>query len=270
MLRSASRTLVAALWFAGCCPGASATDAAPSPDPAPRMTAVQPEPSADRAASAGSAPTVLPGLSIVEGHGGVVDNTMLIVCGEVKNTSGHTVAGVRVAVRLFDSQGKELSVTSILSEVAKDIGQPPVEAVGTDRQIVPNGESAPFCYYRSVEKIHGTVASHKLSIHAAGIFDKAPAVRLTTFKSTWDPTGSWDVMARLENAGPGDCRSPALALAVYDAAGKVVRVQEANSEAYFQRMLAPGQSTDIEVRAVGAEEIGTRVIGWADCSPDEF
>ena len=194
---------------------------------------------------------------------------MLILCGEVKNGTGRTVTGLRVAVRLFDKTGQEVNVTSILTEVAKDLGQPPMESVNTERQIVPSGETAPFCYYRSVEKIHGVVASHTLAVYGARVLADAPAVRLSGFKSQWDPIGYWDVTARIENGGPRDCRSPMMALAVYDAAGKVVRVQGAYSEAYFQKELAAGQGTDVEVRAVGAEQFGTRIQGWADCSPPE-
>jgi len=275
MLRTTALVFVPALSLAACCTSAAATDVSPSADPAPRVAQrtaapASPAPETSGAAAAEARVAPMPGLTIVEGHGGIEDGTMLILCGEVKNGTAKTIIDVRVAVRLFDAKGKELTVTSILTEVAKDLGQSPVESVNTDRQIVPPGETAPFCYFRSVEKIHGVVASHALTIHTARALDVPPVMRLSGFKSKWDPIGYWDVTARVENAGRTNCRSPAIALAVYDAAGKVVRVQEANSDAYFQKQLAPGQGTDIEVRAISAEKHGVRVQGWADCSSLEL
>ena len=205
-------------------------------------------------------------LRLIEGKGWLdSEQGFLKIAGEVKNESGQWITSVKVTIRLYDASGKEINTSSITTEVAKDLHQEPIERVYSERTFVPPGETAVFYFTRDVKSIKGTYASHKLSV-SARLAEDPPTMALTGFKAEKDSDGYFRVTGKIENTGRVGCRSPRAVLGLYGADGKILGALTEGPDSMFQKVLAPGQSVDVERKSIQLNGLTIDTIkGWADC-----
>jgi len=232
------------------------------PEPRERPT-VQQKTAARPPARSGVDPSRL---VLVEGRARLdVETGFLKIPGEIRNDTGQWITSACVAVRLFDAAGKEISTSSIATAVSEDLGREPGEFVYADRTFIPPGEVGVFMFMRDVKKIHGTYASHKLSVTARPA-EGAPVVALRGLATPKDGDGQLGARGHIDNTGAIGCRSPKAVLGLYAADGKLIATTTAQPDETFQKMLAPRKSIAFAIASVGEPGVAN-VKAWADCEP---
>ncbi|MCC6522310.1 MAG: hypothetical protein IT373_06595 [Polyangiaceae bacterium] len=206
-------------------------------------------------------------LVIVQGQSGIDDAGFLRIAGTVKNDTGAWLTSVRVTIRLYDAAGEEIGTDSITTEVAKDLGEEPIERVYAERTYVPPGEVAVFQFLRDVKKIKGTYASHALSVRALPA-ESPPTVSLTGFTAAKNADGHFEISGSIVNSGRVGCRSPKVVLGLYAADGTLLWADYEMPDETFQKILGPGQSVAVPKKPVPQSDLPiASVKGWADCEP---
>lgn len=202
-------------------------------------------------------------LTIVEGRSGVDKDTgFLHIMGMIKNdTSGH-IGAPRVAIDLFDADGKPIGVSSIAA--ADGHGE---SALGM-RTNVPPGEMSPFHYIRDIKKLARPYASHKLEAKAwpsAGKFNPV-AIDVKIDKEMVGKTEYWRVTGNVKNDGK-NCINPAAVVAFFDASGKLQDTSDGLTVWDVKNEWPSGNSLPFKT---GPKDTGGVIVDakvWGECEP---
>jgi hypothetical protein len=192
------------------------------------------------------------------------------IAGAVSNGSTDWVCAPRIDVELLDAQGRPIGVRSIFTAAKQDAGLDDADGVYAERIFVPPGEVAVFQYWRDKSKLKGVKpASHRLKASAGECPTPRTTMEVLELKTGHDQDGYYRVRGVLRNSGKGACRSPRAVVGLYDAVGKLAKAAEETPDAFFQKVLRPGQSVPFEFRSADdGKRIGKAQV-WGDCNyPD--
>ncbi|MCC6898115.1 MAG: hypothetical protein IT377_04030 [Polyangiaceae bacterium] len=266
MIRSSPWTVAPLLLALLACKGGSraeGTAAAPASTTASRADSKAE--SADRAAGAAvpassSSKGGTLALTVIEGRSGLEDTGFLHIIGEIRNDTTKWIESPKVAVLLFDAQGKPIGVDSIAA--AEGFGE---SALGM-RHNVPPGETSPFHYIRDIKKLARPYASHKLEPRAfpADSSFNATVADVKTDKETIGKTEYWRTTGTVKNAGK-PCSNPAAVIAFYDANGKIVDTRSGLTEWDVKKAWPAGASLPFKTGPVENKWGFASSKVWGDC-----
>lgn len=219
-------------------------------------------------------PVLAGGLKVVPGAVVYDADGFVRISGEIHNNTGQTVCSPQVDVYLKDASGKPITVTSVLTETKKGLGQEPTDGVTATREWVPAGEVAVFTYLRDVKKLGGAKpAQHVLEASARACEGPLPRIAVEGFKDQVDSIGSHAVAGTLRNAGAVPCRSPKVVLGYYGTDGVLIETNYIEPDEYFQKKLAPGKSVSFAQGSLAAPDwrkpVPFKFKYWGDCATHE-
>lgn len=219
-------------------------------------------------------PVLAGGLTLVPGAVVYDADGFVRISGEIRNNTGQTVCSPKVDVFLKDAAGKPITVTSVLTETKKGLGQEPSDGVSSTREWVPAGEVAVFTYLRDVTKLGGAKpAKHVLELSARACEGALPKIAVEGFKDKVDSLGSHEVSGTLRNVGSVPCRSPKVVLGYYGADGTLIETNYIEPDAYFQKKLAPGKSVSFSQGSMASPDwrkpVPFTFKYWGDCATHE-
>ncbi len=219
-------------------------------------------------------PVLAGGLKLVPGAVVYDADGFIRISGEIHNNTGQTVCNPQVAVFLKDAAGKPITVTSVLTETKKGLGQEPTDGVSSTREWLPAGEVAVFTYLRDLTKLGGAKpARHVLEASARACEGALPKIAVEGFKDKVDSAGSHEVAGTLRNVGSVPCRSPKLVLGYYGADGVLIETNYIEPDAYFQKQLGPGKSVAFSQASLVSPDwrkpVPFTLKYWGDCARHE-
>jgi hypothetical protein len=203
------------------------------------------------------------------------------VWGEFKNKSSKWAEAITGDIRYYDASGKELGIDSIGTAVKKDVGDSsPGEPVRGESMYIAPGATVPVHHIRSLNKLGGTYASHKITLRPARVAAAHPDVVLEGLSDTVanvanealagaSPKDHRVVGGTLKNNGSLACRGPGLLVGFYDENGKLADIKSGDAKVGGDE-LAPGASAPVKVfTLVGfgdAWKQKARIQTWTRCS----
>ncbi|MBN2005553.1 MAG: hypothetical protein JXA21_19495 [Anaerolineae bacterium] len=162
-----------------------------------------------------------------------VENGFLIIPGMVENRTGAWINFVKVSIRLFDKDGKEITTTSTLGETT--------QRAYTSNRIVPPGEIGYFDYIRDLTHIEGTYDHYELTVQAY-------ETDLRTVPDVLDlvvenmPDNTIAISGKLSNSGSETCEEPVAVIVASTGDGLVYSIDDDYPDDDAVRSLAPGES----------------------------
>lgn len=155
-------------------------------------------------------------LPITPGVARVTDTGFLVIPGTVENRTGTWINLVKVSIRLYDKDGKELTATDTL-------GQTP-QRIYTSNEIVPPGEMGYFHYIRELDNIEGAYDHYELMVQAYETDVRAvPDILDLVVEDT--PEDSIAIRGKLSNSSSEDCKYPAAIIVAFTEDGLVYSVE---------------------------------------------
>jgi hypothetical protein len=225
--------IIIALWLTAC---SAPTTISPTgeavPSDVPGGEAISPGGQSARSA----APGVLEGAVIV-------DDSFVTIYGEFLNPGQRWLHNIQIIVTYFDAEGNEIYEDKVPTEIL----------------FTGPGERVPFYVVTDKSRMTGTYASHAIGVTSIEN-DQAGYLLAVDFTDPGVSYGVGEVSGTVRHNGPGTCGYPTVAVAYYDAAGKVLAV----SSNYLET-LSSGQETSFKLLTPMTEPEYSQVAVWAAC-----